>query len=139
MRAGGEAVAIWLMNILNAVVELELVPPVLKRGVVVPVYKGGEKDPMKIDSYRGITLTTMIAKVLEFLLIDRLDLAFLEAGLPHINQSAYTGVQSRVRTQSLLHKSLLLSISERVVGYTCACLYDLQNVFDSVEYPVLLD
>ena len=55
------------MNILNATGELECVPTVLKRGVVVPVYKGGGMDPMKIDSYRGITLTSMVAKVLEFL------------------------------------------------------------------------
>ena len=64
IKAGGEAVVIWLMNILNAIVELESVPAVLKRGVVVPVYKGGGKDPMKVDSYRGITLTSMIAKSL---------------------------------------------------------------------------
>ena len=89
LKAGGEAVVIWLMNILNATVELESVPTVLKRGVVVPVYKGGGKDSMKIDSYRGITLTSMVAKVLEFLLLQRLELVFLEAGLPHINQSAY--------------------------------------------------
>ena len=39
LKAGGEAVVIWLMNILNAVAKLESVPPVLKRGIVVPVYK----------------------------------------------------------------------------------------------------
>ena len=89
LKARGEAVVIWLMNILNATAELESVPTVLKRGVVVPVYKGGGKDPMKIDSYRGITLTSMVAKVLEFLLLQRIVLVFLEAGLPHINQSAY--------------------------------------------------
>ena len=35
MKLGGESVVIWLMNILNTVVELEeVVPGVLKRGVV---------------------------------------------------------------------------------------------------------
>ena len=63
LKLGGESVVIWLMNILNAVIELEVVPDVLKRGVVVPVYKGGGKDPLKADSYRGITLTSMVAKV----------------------------------------------------------------------------
>ena len=53
------------------------------------VYKGSGKNPLKIDSYRGITLTSMVAKVLEFLLLERLESIFLEAGLPHINQSAY--------------------------------------------------
>ena len=42
-------------------------------------------DPLKTDSYKGITLTSMVAKVLEFLLLERLELVFMEAGLPHIN------------------------------------------------------
>ena len=57
---------IWLRNILTAVVELEIVPDILKRGLVVPVYKGGGKDPLRVDSYRGVTVTSMVGKVLEF-------------------------------------------------------------------------
>ena len=43
LKGGGEAVVIWLMKILNATVVLESVPMVLKKGVVVPVYKGEER------------------------------------------------------------------------------------------------
>ena len=44
LKAGGEAVVIWLMNILNATVELESAPTVLKRGVVIPLYiREGER------------------------------------------------------------------------------------------------
>ena len=32
---------------------------------------------------------SVVAKVLEFLFLDRLQLIFMEAGLPHVNQSAY--------------------------------------------------
>ena len=31
----------------------------LKSGVVVPVYKGGGKDPKSVHSYRGVTLTSV--------------------------------------------------------------------------------
>ena len=34
---GGDVVTTWLTGILNAVIDLELVPDSLKRGVVVPV------------------------------------------------------------------------------------------------------
>ena len=67
----------------EAVIELEAVPEVLKRGVV-SVYKGGGKDPMRRDSYRGITLTSMVSKVLEFLMLERLESVFVAIG-----QSAY--------------------------------------------------
>ena len=60
-----------------------------KRGVIVLVYKGGREDPLNIDSYNGITLTAMVGKVQEFLLLERLESIFLEVGLLHINQSAY--------------------------------------------------
>ena len=36
----------WLTRILNAVVELEAVPDVLKSGFVIPIYKGSGKDPL---------------------------------------------------------------------------------------------
>ena len=45
--------------------------------MVVPVYKGGGKDPLKVNSYRGITLSTSVmAKVLEFLLLECLEYIF---------------------------------------------------------------
>ena len=71
------------------IVESEAVPSVLRQGIVVPVYNGGGKDPLKVDSFRGVTLTSTLAKVLEFLIVERRQLLLLEAGLPHINQSAY--------------------------------------------------
>ena len=63
LKAGGEVVVIWLLNVLNTIVKLE----VIKRGVVVPVYKGSGNDPLWVDSYQGVTLSCMVAKVLEFL------------------------------------------------------------------------
>ena len=84
LKSGGEVVVIWLLRILNAVVELEVVPDVLKEGLIVPVYKGGGKDPLRVDSYRGVTLTSVVVKVLEFLFLERLQPVCMEAGLPHV-------------------------------------------------------
>ena len=53
---------IWMTRILNAVRELEAVPDCLKYGIIIPVYKGGGKDALKrVDSYRGVTLSSVIA------------------------------------------------------------------------------
>ena len=48
-----------------------------KSGLVVPVYKGSGKDPLKTDSYRGITLSPVFSKVLEFLILDQLEIVFM--------------------------------------------------------------
>ena len=70
---------LWLTGILNSIIDLEVVPDVLKCGITVPVYKGSRKDPLKAGSYRGVTLSSVIAKVLEILVLDRLQILFLEA------------------------------------------------------------
>ena len=79
LNAGGESVVIWLRNIL---LELEIVPFELKRGVVVAVYRGSGKDLLHVDSYREVTLTFIVSKVLKFLVLDRLNLCFLRRTYP---------------------------------------------------------
>ena len=54
---------VWLRNVLNAIVELEEVPNSLKSGIIIPVYKGSGRDPVKTDSYRGVTLSSQIMHV----------------------------------------------------------------------------
>ena len=133
---GGDVVTTWLTGILNAVINLELVPDSLKQGVVVPVYKGSGKDPLLVESYRGVTLSSVVTKVLEFLILERLQMVFLEASIPHPNQSAYrkrvSCGDSIFATQEVIGRYL------RGGSQVFMCLYDLQKAFDSVEYPVML-
>ena len=82
-------IVIWLTEILNSVVDAEHVPSSLKLGITIPIYKGGGKDLLDTNSYRGITLNSVISKILESLILDRLEPLFTEAGIPHPNQSAY--------------------------------------------------
>ena len=58
---GGNAVVLWLKEVLNAM--MEKIPEVLKCGIVILIYKVGGKDPLNTNTYRGVTLTSVIAKV----------------------------------------------------------------------------
>ena len=131
---GGEAVANWLMKIFNVIVTLEALP---KSGIIVPVYKGSSKDPLFPGSYRGITLSSVVSKVLETVLLNRLRMSFAEASIPHTNQSPYSkGVScsdATFATQEVIAR--YLKGGSRVF----MCLYDLEKAFDSVDYPVLFD
>ena len=55
IKEGGAEVVIWLTGILNGIIEIEAILSVLKCMTVVPFYKGGGKDPLRVDSYQGIT------------------------------------------------------------------------------------
>ena len=64
LRYGGSTIVVWLTEVLNSIIELERIPATLKQGITIPVYKGGGKDPLDVNSYRGITINSVISKVL---------------------------------------------------------------------------
>ena len=61
----------------------------LKLGVIVPVYKGNGRDPHICNNYQGITLTSVLSKCLEVIILLRLESLFTERGFPHLCQTAY--------------------------------------------------
>ena len=61
LKYGGAALSLWIRQVVNA---FECVPEL---GIVIPLYKGGGKDPLDTNSYRGITLSPVLAKVVESL------------------------------------------------------------------------
>lgn len=73
---------------MNAIAEFEEILDILKKGFWVPVYKDVAKDPMRMDRYHGITLMSIAGGMLEFLILERLSVLLLEAGVPHVNQTA---------------------------------------------------
>ena len=60
-----------LVMLFNSILELSYIPTSFKEGVVVPVPKKG-KDHCHTDNYRGITITSIIGKVLEHAIQYRL-------------------------------------------------------------------
>ena len=79
---------------------------------------------------------SVIYKVLEFLVLGRLQVLLVEAEIPHINQSAY---RKNVSCIDALFATQVIAKYMRGGSRIHMCLYDLQKAFDSVEYSVLLD
>ena len=52
----------WICQVFNTILALEAIPSSFKDGIIIPVYKGKGKDPLSQQSYRGITLTSVLAK-----------------------------------------------------------------------------
>ena len=134
---GGYSLKLWLKTIFNAIIAHESIPPCLKEGVVVPIYKGKGKDLLLSRSYCGITLSSTIAKTLEVMLLKHMSPILHERGFPDINQTAYQkGISCADATFST--QEVLLNYI-RQGSNSLLCLYDIEKAFDSVEFPVLLD
>ena len=75
--------------IFNTFLSLEAIPASFKAGIIVPIYTGKGKDPLLTGSYRGITLTSFLAKFFEFVLLDRILPTISDLNIPHLTQTAY--------------------------------------------------
>jgi len=71
MKAGGDAVVLWLLALFRAVWREGTVPDGWRESLLVPVYKG-KGDPLSCGSYRAIKLLEHAMKVMEKVLERRL-------------------------------------------------------------------
>ena len=70
LKTGGEAMICGLHAVLTAVWHSGTIPPDWKRGLVVPIWKG-KGNLQDCNNYRGITLISVLGKMLTHLLLMR--------------------------------------------------------------------
>ena len=129
----GPMMCVWLCKIFNAITNLEAIPLHFKEGILISIYKGKGKDPLVSTSYRGITLTSGIAKSFEILLLDRMLPILKDRNIP---QPAYQRGVSCADATFTCQETISKFIRDGDSVYSC--FYDLASAFDTVEYPVLL-
>ena len=132
---GGETLKLWMKKFFNRIFILEQIPASLNEGLIIPVHKGKGKDPFQPDSYRGITLSSVICKLLEIILLQCLS-PLKEAGVPDFAQTAYQKGLSCTDAIFATQEALLTHIRDG--GKPFLCFYDIEKAFDSVEIPILL-
>ncbi|CAG2249401.1 unnamed protein product [Mytilus edulis] len=69
---GGPKVSECLSIFLNIVVQKQQVPSDWQKGLVVPLFKGGDKSKLSPDSYRPVCLLSSILKLFEKIVLIRL-------------------------------------------------------------------
>ena len=125
----------WLCQLFNHLLTFEQIPTVFKQGVIIPVYKGKGRDPLLTSSYRGITLTSVLAKSFEFILFEKMLSIMEDLGCPQLTQAAYRKNVSCVESMFASQEALRCFTTEGDLVYSS--LYDLQSAFDTVEYSIL--
>ena len=134
---GGEVLKLWLVKVFNRMIALEHIPPTLNEGLIIPIHKGKGRDPFAPGSYRGITLSSVIIKLFEVMILHRLSPVLEAAGVPDITQTAYQKGLSCVDAIFATQEALL--VHARDGGKPFVGFYDMEKAFDSVETPILLE
>ena len=111
----------WLCQIYNHICHLERISQCFKHGIVIPAHKGKSRDPLLKKSYRGITLTSVLAKVLELVLMERISPLLEDAGVPQISQTAYKkevscqdsifAIKRQMKSSSVMRETMCTPVS----------------------------
>lgn len=71
------------------VITFESIPSSLKEATTIPIYKGKGWHALLTKNYRGISLSSIIGKRLEQIVLVRMTPILEESGIPHKMQRAF--------------------------------------------------
>ena len=86
---------------------------------------------MQTSNYRGISLTSVIGKLFERIILKRIT---QERGIPHYTQTAFQSGISCADPTEVVQEAVRSYIQDGSMALQC--FYDLEKAFDSVEYTV---
>ena len=107
-------------------------PSVLKEGLVTPIFKKGDRS--NPANYRGITVTTVLLKVIEHVLNIRHN-AILDASQSRL-QKGFTPGRSSIDAALILSECIAEAKNERKP--LIVATLDAQKAFDVVDHKLLL-
>ena len=122
---GGDYLTLWLKKIFNEILHLEQIPSYLKESVIIPIYKGKGKDPLLTNNYRGISLSSIISKIFEQVILLRMIPILEEKGIPHRTQTAYQAGISCCDATEVVQEVVKAYISCGSIIFQC--FYDLEK------------
>lgn len=123
-----------LAYIFNSCLDKGIFPNDLKKSLVIPIHKGGDRDC--INNYRPISILPSISKLLERLINNRLT-NYLENN--HILSDKQFGFRTGKSTNDAVHE--LTAFISRNLDNRKKCLaifLDLAKAFDTVSVPLLI-
>lgn len=117
-----------LVKLYNIIYDKGQIPAAWKEAIIIPIYKGPDKESWKPASYRPISLTATLGKVLERVITNRLNY-FLESN------NIYSITQSGFRTGRQTADQILKLDSEVKQGWlaekdTTAVFLDVEKAYD---------
>ena len=102
----------------------------LKTGLILPFHKGKGKDEQDPRNYRGITLTSTLAKLLELVLKPRLEKSLYENNIPDEMQFGFQKGHSCMLTSCTLELVIECNTSQKRTTYVA--LLDAEKAFDKI-------
>ena len=109
----------------------------LKKGLILPFHKGKGKDTQDPKNYRGITLTSTFAKLLELVLKPSMDKSLKADCIPDEQQFGFQKNHSCIMTSCTLELIIESNTCQKRTTYVA--LLDAEKAFDKVWHDGLFN
>ena len=131
---GSPSVSTYLANLFSAMWSMRYIPENFNSGFIIPVYKKGGKPQTDRNSYRGITISSIIGKLFEHIVLGHYE---------HTVQSTQNPLQCGfTRGASPAHAALIFTEVLNEARDNKRPLYaatlDAQKAFDVVDHSSLM-
>lgn len=133
IRHMGKASFGMLQDFYNHLWANNITPKAWKSAVAIPLFKkGNQADP---DNYRLITLNSVLQKVMEQLVLNR-----LRSGIPEVRWHCdqYGFRKQRSTTHAILHALKRITAAFDNGGYVKGVFLDLSKAFDTVSHDQIM-
>lgn len=126
---------IIIKNIFNMIFSTGIYPDNWKNGINIPLYKNG--NPLDVNNYRGITLTSTLGKIFSTIINTRINL-YLDNENILIKEQAGFRKKYRTTDQIFIIKKIIDQALNVKNGRLYGCFVDFQKAFDNVWHDALL-
>ena len=126
--SSSESVCTFLSKVYSVIISHNIVPNVLKVGVIIPILKKPSLDVSKFKNYRPITLCSIYAKLLELIMLPDCDISESQYG--------YQKGKGADFCSAMINDLLKIFNSSGSPVYMCSL--DAEKCFDSIWHDGLL-
>lgn len=127
----------YLTALYNSCLKNACFPRLWKRAKILPIVKPGKENSMEVSKFRPISLLNTEGKVLEKLLINRINHHVFSNNLLSNNQYGFTPQKGTVNALLAVKNFIEESISQR--QYVIMVSLDVQGAFDAAWWPSILN
>ena len=122
----------------NLILKQEYLPMPFRHGIIIPLYKGNNKDKTNPNSYRAVTLTSSLGKLLEKIILNRIQKLLLEINnvIPHSLQFGFVKEHGAIPAIYTLKEAIHYYLEHNSIVY--AIFLDNEKAFDRVWQDGLL-
>ncbi|MES9883665.1 MAG: reverse transcriptase family protein [Sedimenticola sp.] len=131
IQCGGSVLMSYLAKLYNMMITQEYVPKGMKTGIIIPIYKLGKQRHVP-ESYRPITLLSVIYKIFEKIIYDRLQqwCQCNDKRFPCPQQNAYQKLLGATTVSFNLQETV--AHNRELSSDTFAAFLDTSKAFDNV-------